>query len=180
VTDPQALPTGGTGTVRWPDGPTADGGRGQTIDGYTCPKGSEAYHRHGYLQMFFNGQRIRVPDGIGRVNANQRTVGPAEFCLYGLHNHDGTGMMHLEPGTAELAVREPELGLWFKIWGMPLQRDLVADMSGPVKVYVKDDGEGLVEYTGDLSILKLISRREITIVVGTPPAAIPTYVWTEN
>jgi hypothetical protein len=44
-------------------------------------------------------------------------------------------------------------------------------------VYLKDDGQGLTNYTGELTALQLISRREVTIVIGTPPAQIPTYAW---
>ena len=85
------------------------------------------------------------------------------------------------PGWRELAgIRQavPTLGTFFGIWGQPLSRSEVGGItSQPVTVYVKDDGQGLVEYTGDIAALEFASRREITIVIGTPPAAIPTYAW---
>ena len=34
-----------------------------------------------------------------------------------------------------------------------------------------------VKACGDIAALEFASRREITIVIGTPPAAIPTYDW---
>ena len=84
-------------------------------------------------------------------------------------------VIHIEPANTSLLAT---LGTFSGIWGQPLSRTNVGGITGqPVTVYVKDDGQGLTEYTGDLAALELVSRREVTIVIGTPPAQIPTYAW---
>jgi hypothetical protein len=158
-----------TGTPFWPQGNTTAGGQGQTISGYTCPFGNIAYHRHSHLSIILDGQLLQVPSNIG-ITSN---------CTYGIHTHDGTGELHLEPSAESDAARKPDLGLFFEIWGQPLSRTDVAGLTGkPVVIYVKDASDTQVtEWTGDPAALELISQREITIVVGTPPAQIPTYIW---
>jgi hypothetical protein len=160
--------TGGQGTSYWPDGPratTAD------VNGWSCLSPLQRVsHTHAHLSIFHNGQQLAVPQWVGMLPT----------CTYGLHTHgDGrTGTVHIEPANTSLVAT---LGTFFTIWGQPLSR---ADVGGittqPVTIYVKDDGQALTEYTGDPAALELKSRREVTIVIGTPPAAIPTYNWTFN
>jgi len=159
-------PISGSGIpTYWPDGPRATSA---TIDGWACLSPfTKVSHNHAHLSIFLNGSQIAVPIWIGMMPT----------CTYGLHTHgDGhSGRIHLEPANVSLVAK---LGTFFAIWGQPLSRTNVGGITGqPITVYVKDDGEALTEYTGDLSALELISRREVTIVIGTLPAAIPTYAW---
>ena len=124
-------------------------------------------HNHAHLSIFLNGTQLSVPQWVGMMPT----------CTYGLHTHgDGrSGRIHIEPANTSLAAT---LGTFYGIWGQPLSRTNVGGITAqPVTVYVKDDGQGLTEYTGDLAALELVSRREVTIVIGTPPAQIPTYAW---
>jgi len=157
--------TGGQGVQQWPDGPRATT---DPINGWACLSPfARISHNHAHLSIFHNGQQLAVPQWIGLLPT----------CTYGLHTHgDGhTGRIHVEPQNTS---QSPTLGTFFGIWGQPLSRTEVGGITTqPVTVYVKDDGQGLVEYSGDIAALEFASRREITIVIGTPPAAIPTYDW---
>ena len=88
--------------------------------------------------------------------------------------YDATGLVHSHATTQTIFT----LGQFSRIWGQPLQRDNVAGLVGlPVVVYATDNGI-VREYTGALADLQLLSKREITIQVGTPIAAIPQFSWT--
>jgi hypothetical protein len=156
---------GSEGIAQWPDGPRATS---SPVNGWECLSPfTRISHNHAHLSIFHNGQQLSVPHWIGMMPT----------CTYGLHTHaDGhTGMIHVEPANTSLVAT---LGTFFGIWGQPLSRtDVGGITTQPIAVYVKDEGQGLVEYTGDLSALELLSRREVTIVIGSPPAAIPTYDW---
>ena len=64
------------------------------------------------------------------------------------------------------------LGEFFIEWNVRLDRSCVGGYcrpTAPIAVYI--DG---ATYTGDPRQIKLEDRREIAIVIGTPPAAIPS------
>jgi hypothetical protein len=159
------VPIAGQGTVYWPDGPRATTA---PVNGWNCLSPfTRISHNHAHLSIFNNGTQLAVPSWIGMLPT----------CTYGLHTHgDGhSGRVHIEPADTS---QVPTLGTFFGIWGQTLSRTDVGGITGqPVTVYVRDDGGTLAEYTGDLAALELTSRREITIVIGTPPTAIPTYDW---
>lgn len=164
-TNPTQLTYGGTvgAPGYWADGDTQIGGDGtQSINGINCAN-SEAYHIHAHLSIIRDGQALAVPANIGI---------PAK-CTYEMHTHDKTGEIHLEaPATKRFT-----LGNFFAVWGQPLTRTNIAGITGaPVMVYVTD-GTTTVEYTGDLAELEFTSHRLITIQVGKPIQAIPTFIW---
>ena len=156
------------GVQRWDEGATSAGGQGQPVGTFECLNPlSDDVHIHAHLSIFLNGEALAIPREIGIV-----TTGSSR-CLYGIHTHDATGMLHLEGLSGSTFA----LGDFFAIWGQPLERDNVAGLMGmPVVVYVTDDGV-VSEYTGDMAELELTSRRLITIQVGTPITEVPNYTW---
>ena len=158
------------GASHWPNGDTTDGGQGSPVDGLACVYPSPIdYHVHTHLSIFLNGQALAVPSHAGIVEQS-----PTTECHYPVHTHDSTGLVHSH-ATAQTIFT---LGQFFRVWGQPLQRDNVAGLVGlPVVVYATDNGV-VREYTGALADLQLLSKREITIQVGTPIAAIPQFSWT--
>jgi hypothetical protein len=137
------------------------------------------YHVHAHLDIFVDGQPVVVPAGIGINIADPgvktftdggqtgygRIDGCGQPCISPLHTHDPDGILHTE---AE-GNRPNTLGQFFTEWGITLSSDCIADRCGGVKAYV--DGQ---EFTGDLSSIELTDRREIALVVGAPPADIPS------
>jgi hypothetical protein len=124
----------------------------------------QVLHIHQHLDVFVNGKREVVPQGIGIYDGQFLTE---------LHTHDARGIMHVESPTA----RDFDLGQFFGVWGVRLNKDCVggycrtvpAGKATPWKVYV--NGE---PYSGDPARLKLQEKQEIAFVIGTPPKKIPS------
>ena len=172
---PVQLTLGGTvGEVRFNPGNTASGGQGAEIGGVRCIKGASdiAYHEHAHVSLFVNGKQIAIPAAIGVTQWKMdQSVGDGFVtggsCFYGLHTHDATGIIHVEPPTQERLT----LGQLFQLWGQPLSRTNAAGFAGDVTVYV--DG---VLHQGDLKAIPLFGKQEITLQVGSPLAPIPSYI----
>jgi hypothetical protein len=78
-------------------------------------------------------------------------------CLYWLHTHDPTGIMHIEsPDT-----RTYTLGQFFDVWGKPLSKTRAASLSGKLEVFVGDR-----RFSGDPRSIVLKPHELITIEQG--------------
>jgi len=156
------------GTVTWPDGDTASGGKGQAFGNDICASGmSDTYHVHAHLAIVRDGNMLAIPGQVG-ILAN--TAG----CTYLTHTHDSTGVVHVEADAYRLLT----LGQFFQIWGEPLAADNVAGFTGqPIHVYV-NDGTSLQEVqSSDWGNIELTAHRSITVVIGAVPATIQSYTW---
>ncbi|HET6770850.1 MAG TPA: hypothetical protein VFH75_04360 [Actinomycetota bacterium] len=138
-------------------------------------------HAHAHLDVFLNGGPIAVPAGIG-INIDDPEVQPftlpdgsisyggitrcGEPCISPLHTHDGTGIIHTESATPEPNT----LGQFFIEWGVRLTDSCVGEYCSPEPIEVYVDGQ---LYTQDPQAIELTDRKEIAIVIGTPPAEIP-------
>ena len=139
-------------------------------------------HVHAHLDVFVDGEAVVVPAGIGikTDDPNVRkfpepdgtySYGGIQFCgqpcISPLHTHDQTGILHTESASAVPNT----LGEFFIQWDVPLSESCVGDpcAPGPVAIYV--DGEA---YTGDPNAIELTDQKEIAIILGTPPATIPS------
>ncbi len=153
---------------KYPD--TAQGGRGQAVDGIGC--GAQEYatlHVHSHLAIFNNGKQIQVPQYIGFAPSL------AGGCLYWIHTHDSSGLIHLEaPDIAPPQGGSYTLGMLFDIWGQPLQREDVAGIVGPVTAYVNG-----TKYDGELSAIPLGAHQQIVLMIGNPVPP-PNYAFPPN
>jgi hypothetical protein len=151
---------------KFPDSP--QGGRGQVVDGIGC--GTQEYatlHVHTHLSIFYNGKQIQVPAFIGFA------PNPAGSCLYWIHTHDASGIIHVEaPDIAPPQGGPFVLAMLFDIWGQPLQPDDVAGLKGTVTTYVNG-----MKYDGDLTTIPLRSHQQIVLEVGTPIVPPPNYTF---
>jgi hypothetical protein len=135
-------------------------------------------HRHSHLDVFVDGEPVLVPAGIGIdiTDPGVRTFsGPAyggieecnQPCISPLHTHDVTGILHTESAADDFLT----LGQFFTEWDVRLEDGCVGefcDDDTEIAFYV--DGE---VHEGDPALIELEDRREIAIVVGTPPETIP-------
>jgi hypothetical protein len=124
------------------------------IDGIKCEPEHLESHYHAHLTLLRDGKPVQVPALIGIDIQHQ--------CLYWLHTHDATGIMHIEsPDT-----RTYTLGEFFDVWHQPLSRTQADGLNGKLKVFV-----GNREYTGDPRAIVLKRHELITIEVGktVPP-----------
>lgn len=152
-------------------GNTANGGHGDPVDGIPCEASEQVLlHIHSHLSIYNRGTQIQVPPLSGMVaNADHRTV----RCLYWLHTHDGSGIIHLEAGKFNAPQGGPyTLGMYFDVWGQPLARTQVATFKGAVTAYVN----GAV-WSGDPRDIPLAAHQLITLEVGTPLVKPVNYVF---
>jgi hypothetical protein len=159
------------GTNTWPDGSTATGGQRQEVAGLTCGDVPRGFHNHCHLSIIRDGQVLAIPAFIGISPAANGML----ECHYNVHTHDHGGILHLHGSVPTVYT----LGQFFAIWGMPLARDNVAGITGlPVVAYLVDQNDPSTarEFTGDLSSIELVSRREICLQIGAPIAEVPNYV----
>jgi hypothetical protein len=132
-----------------------------TLDGVGCAR-NENYHIHALLSIYRDGQRLRIPDSIGRGGG----------CTYEMHTHEGSGVLHIETDVPKTFT----LGQWFSLWGQTLGTDSVAGLTGPVRYYVIEN-ETITRVTGSPADIALAAHKEILIVTGTPPTTVPRYNW---
>lgn len=113
------------------------------------------YHVHAHLSVYDAGKPVTIPAYIG-FNFNHD-------CLYWLHTHDTSGVIHIE---SPRAIR-PTLGTFFRVWRKPL----TAGRVGPthlrpgqsVKVYVDQK-----PYFGNPSRIVLGRHTDVQIDIGPP------------
>ena len=141
------------------------------------------FHVHAHLDVFVDGKPILVPAGIG-INTQDPDVGTfaeadgsksygvnelcANPCISPLHTHFQSGIIHTESATPTPNT----LGQFFTEWGVELSASCVGELCSPeepVAFYVNG-----APYTGDPTAIELADRTEIAIVIGTPPAVIPS------
>jgi hypothetical protein len=136
-------------------------------------------HAHSHLVVFIDGQEVLVPAGIGiniedpevKYFADARSYGGIEMCdqpcISPLHTHDETGILHTE--SSDPAPHT--LGEFFVEWGVELSETCVGEHCAPTPIAVYIGGE---PYEGDPRAIELTDLKVIVVVVGTPPAEIPS------
>jgi hypothetical protein len=149
------------------------------------PETAESFvlHVHAHLDVFVNGQAVTVPAGIG-INIHDPAVHTLDVggakaygsidppcktaCISPLHTHDVTGILHTESPNL---VRN-QLGQLFTEWGVKLDTKCVRSYCMPAtKIAVYVDGK---QFKGDPRTIVLSDLKEIAIVIGSPPAQIPS------
>jgi hypothetical protein len=147
-------------TPSTPAAPATTSNGAPVIDGIKCEPEHLETHYHAHLTLLRDGKQVKVPAFIGIDFKHQ--------CLYWLHTHDATGIMHIEsPDT-----RTYTLGNWFDVWGKPLSKTQAAGLKGNLKVFVGNRAFG-----GDPRTIVLKPHELITIeqgkVVEPPPFTFP-------
>ena len=176
-------PTPKSGAVPWPA--PADALKRARLAGLT-PERHEflQYHVHAHLDIFLNGQPVRVPSAIGidihdpgvkhgKLDDWTMAYGGIDLCakpcISPLHTHDDTGVLHTE-SQHNVPNR---LGQFFTEWAVALSARCVGGYCAPQAApafFV--DGKA---YKGDPRAIQLTNLKEIAIVIGTPPKSIPTH-----
>lgn len=129
------------------------------ISGVECNRTEQLnYHVHTHLDVFVNGQERQVPDDTGILSSPS--------CLYWLHTHDTTGLIHVEaPQT-----RDFTLGQFLDIWEQTSDSTgFLGSVSGMnATAYVDGD-----QFEGNYRDAPLESLEQIALVYGEPPEEIP-------
>jgi len=139
------------------------------------------HHAHAHLDVFVDGKPIVVPAAIG-INIDDPEVkrfddpdGTTAYggvtrcrkaCISPLHTHDATGVIHTESKSAEPNT----LGQFFMEWRVRLSESCVGEHCSPERIALYVNGK---PYQQDPRAIELTDRKEIAIVIGTPPSQIP-------
>lgn len=116
-------------------------------------------HIHAHLDVFYEGQPITVPAGLG-IDYNAGRISP-------LHTHDTTGIVHVESPE----VKPYYLGQLLTEWGLQSGSGCLAGQcppAHPVVVYVNGSSSPT-----PLEKVEITAHAEIAVVIGTAPATIP-------
>lgn len=123
------------------------------------------YHIHAELMIFVNGQQVTVPANIGIE----------QDCLYWLHTHDTSGIIHVEAPKKDTYT----LGQFFEIWGEPLDSthllDKTATDNQSIIAYVNGQ-----KYQGDPQDIPIKPREVIVLEYGPPFVPAPPFQFPEG
>ena len=114
-------------------------------------------HYHAHLDIFVNGKRVKVPALIG--------INPGAGYLTELHTHDARGVIHIEAEKKQ----DYSLGQFIAEWAVYLNSRCLGGYCNGLKWYVNGERQ-----TGNPAGLVLKPHQEIAIVIGKPPAKIPS------
>jgi hypothetical protein len=130
----------------------ADSASAPAIDGIRCePIERLAYHIHAHLTIRIRGALEVVPSQIGF----------RESCLYWIHTHDTSGIVHVEAPTQDLFT----LGQFFDIWNMNLDWNHVGPTAAETGEHVFTFVNGRV-WTGDPLEITLRAHAVIELQIG--------------
>lgn len=121
-----------------------------------------AFHIHAHLDVYVNGKKVGVPQGVGF--GIDTSTGNIQF-LTELHTHAADGIIHVESAQR----LDYTLDQFFGEWGVKLTKTCVGRYCGKVSWWV--DGK---RRFGNPGKLVLREHEEIAIAFGKPPAKIPT------
>ncbi len=113
-----------------------------------------SYHVHAHLTMYINGQPAQLPAQIG--------IAPDASCLYWMHTHDTSGVLHIEAPQKTTYKFGTFLQLWHDRFGS-LQYPAQLDSTNGWQVYVNGD-----PYTGNFADIPLDPHTLITMAYNSP------------
>ena len=128
------------------------------VDGIQCNANEQFLsHIHTHLDILVNGQHMYIPPQIGII---------PDKCIYWLHTHDETGIIHIEsPIKGDFA-----LGQFFDLWKRKLNNSQGFDnvFNGKDVPIVYINGSKVPSGINYRDI-KLHAHDEIALVYGRPP-----------
>ena len=130
------------------------------IDNVYCDANEQlAYHIHSHLTIYIDGKPSPLPQGIG-IPVNQQS-GQAT-CLYWLHTHDTSGVIHMESPVNQTYTLGQFLDEWnqgFQTLGYPSQLLLTSGWTMWV------NGQ---PYHGSMSSIPLNAHTLVTLAFNSP------------
>jgi hypothetical protein len=135
------------------------------IDNVSCQSTEQGgTHIHAHVTMYVNGTKTALPANIG--------IAPDSSCLYWLHTHDDTGVIHIEAPEGVSVTFGNFLHIWeqrFQQLGYPSQ---LSDAAG-WQVYINGK-----PFSGDFRTIPLQSHTLITLAYNSPRIQPDTnYTW---
>jgi hypothetical protein len=128
-----------------------------------------ARHFHSQLVILEEGQSMAIPANIGIASS----------CIYWLHTHDTSGVIHVETPVTEIATTFT-LGDFFSVWGQAIDsRHAGLAYVGPgqsMRVWVQDGpSRSARSWSKNPAAIPLRDCESITIDIGSGAAVAPQY-----
>ena len=143
--------------VYFSDGTTTVG----TVQGVQCdPVEAMYFHVHAHLDLIVDLKSVTIPAGIG--------IKPNE-CLYWLHTHDTTGVIHIESPKKDTFTLGQFIQVWDNTPGISSKFEDLTHGGNDIKVFVNG-----IEVPGNYFGLQLSAHDEIVLVSGAVPPSIPS------
>ena len=124
----------------------------------TLPQEAVTTHYHAHLDIWADGKKVKVPALIG--------INPGAGYLTELHTHDTRGVIHVESPQENDHF---SLGQFVAEWGVFLNGRCIGAYCNGLKWYLN----GKLQ-TGNPQNYTLQPHDEVAIVVGKPPAKLPS------
>ncbi len=153
-------------------------------------------HMHAFVGIYYNGKEVALPDGLGFSDpagdytykgipnwTNYNTT--SDGCIYEMHTHDASGMIHIESYTAPtggIKGTKYSLGDFLAEWGIPTSSTNWGPLNGTVTIYTSGPvyrGHQAYTYSNTyslycsacdpalVSMIPLYSHEVIWVLVGT-------------
>ena len=135
------------------------------VDSISCQSTEQGgTHIHAHVTMYVNGTKTPIPANVG--------IAPDSSCLYWLHTHDDSGVIHIEAPEGVSAT----FGNFLDIWGQRFQQvgylSQLSDATG-WQVYVNGK-----PFRGNFRTIPLQSHTLITLAYHSPGIQPDTtYTW---
>jgi hypothetical protein len=135
------------------------------VDAISCQNAEQSsIHIHAHLSIAIDGKSVPIPADMG--------IAPDGSCLYWLHTHDASGVIHIEAPSGTSFTLKNFLDIWkgrFQQLGYPAELDQASGW----QVYV--DGK---PFRGDFQAVPLQAHGLITLMFDSPGTAPDTsYPW---
>ena len=135
------------------------------IDKVSCLNTEQSgTHIHAHVTIYVNGTSASVPANVG--------IAPDSSCLYWLHTHDSTGVIHIEAPSGSSAT----FGNFLDIWQQKFQQvGYPGQLSTATGWQVWVDGK---PFSGDFHAIPLQAHTLITLAYNSPGVKPDTsYPW---
>ena len=131
------------------------------IQGVECdPLEGTVFHIHAHLDMFVDSKSVTIPAGIG-IKQNE--------CLYWLHTHNTSGVIHIESPTVMTFTLAQFIQVWDNTPGISPKFEELTHNDKNLKVFVNG-----IEVKDSFDKIKLSAHDEIVIVSGSTPPTLPS------
>ena len=135
------------------------------VDNISCQSTEQGgTHIHAHVTMYVNGTKTPIPANVG--------IAPDSSCLYWLHTHDDSGVIHIEAPEGVSAT----FGNFLDIWGQRfLQVGYPSQLSDATGWQVYVNGK---PFRGNFHTIPLQSHTLITLAYHSPGIQPDTtYTW---
>lgn len=125
------------------------------VDNISCQSTEQGgTHIHAHVTMYMNGTKTPIPANVG--------IAPDSSCLYWLHTHDDSGVIHIEAPEGVSAT----FGNFLDIWGQRfLQVGYPSQLSDATGWQVYVNGK---PFRGNFHTIPLQSHTLITLAYNSP------------